>query len=213
MINMKKSDIQDILLEAYVEVLREQEAIPPSLVPNTPAPEKKPIPQDVKLALRKVINSLFGSSHLDFVEKIQLAVPNPSEFQVFLKNGQSFYLKWMGKSPQDTQEEYDADGIEDLGKEKKGAFQAEMEGKKYFLGSLPQYEQALDKLGDLLKNGKISLGEEPGGAAFDQPSGELPGAPTGTTGAGTLPGEEAAPEAPEGEEVANAFEEEPTTAL
>ena len=207
---MKKSDIQDILLEAYVEVLREIEQTPPSLVPNTPAPEKKPIPQDVKLALRKVINSLFGSSHLDFVEKIQLAVPNPSEFQVFLKNGQSFYLKWMGKSPQDTQDEYDADGIEHLGQEKKGAFQAEIEGKKYFLGSLPQYEQALDKLGDLLKNGRISLGEEPGGTAFDQPTGELPGAPTDTTGAGAPPGEEAAPE---GEEAANAFEEEPTTAL
>ena len=158
---MKRSDIQDILLEAYVEVLREQEATPPSLVANTPAPEKKPIPGDVKHALRKVINSLFGSSHLDFVDKIQLAVPNPSEFQVFLKNGQTFYLKWMGQSPQDTQEE--SEGIEHLGQEKKGSFQAQIEGKKYFLGSLSEYEQALDKLGDLLKNGIITQGEEAGG--------------------------------------------------
>ncbi len=199
---MKRSDIQDILLEAYVEVLREQEATSPSLVPNTPTPEKKPIPGDVKQALRKVINSLFGSSHLDFVEKIQLAVPHPSEFQVFLKNGQSFYLKWMGKSPEDEITTSD-DGIEHLGQEKKGSFQAEIEGKKYFLGSLSEYEQALDKLGDLLKNGKISQGEEPGAEAFGEVPSELPPA-----GGESLPpegGEETTPE--------TEFEEESPEAL
>ena len=195
---MKRSDIQDILLEAYVEVLREQEATPPSLVANTPAPEKKPIPGDVKHALRKVINSLFGSSHLDFVDKIQLAVPNPSEFQVFLKNGQTFYLKWMGQSPQDTQEE--SEGIEHLGQEKKGSFQAQIEGKKYFLGSLSEYEQALDKLGDLLKNGIITQGEEAGGEAFGEVPSELPPA-----GGDTLPPEESTPE--------TGFEEETPEAL
>ena len=195
---MKRSDIQDILLEAYVEVLREQEATPPSLVANTPAPEKKPIPGDVKHALRKVINSLFGSSHLDFVDKIQLAVPNPSEFQVFLKNGQTFYLKWMGQSPQDTQEE--SEGIEHLGQEKKGSFQAQIEGKKYFLGSLSEYEQALDKLGDLLKNGIITQGEEAGGEAFGEVPSELPPA-----GGDTLPPEDTTPE--------TGFEEETPEAL
>lgn len=180
---MKRSDIQDILLEAYVELLREEETPAPSTVPNTPAPEKKPIPGEVKQALSKVIGTLFGKSHLDFVDKIQLAVPNPSEFQVFLKNGQSFYLKWMGKSPED--EHLDStDGIEHLGQEKKGSFQAEIEGKKYFLGSLSEYEQALDKLGDLLKNGKITQGEEPGGEAF----GEIP-AETPPTGGAELPAE------------------------
>lgn len=196
---MKRSDIQDILLEAYVELLKEQEATPPSLVPNTPTPEKKPIPGDVKHALRKVINSLFGSSHLEFVDKIQLAVPNPSEFQVFLKNGQTFYLKWMGQSPQDTQEE-SAEGIEHLGQEKKGSFQAQIEGKKYFLGSLSEYEQALDKLGDLLKNGIITQGEEAGGEQFGEVPSELPPA-----GGDTLPPEESTPE--------TGFEEETPEAL
>ena len=93
---MKKSDIQQLLLEAYLEVLQEQEESSTGEVPTTePKPEKKPIPQDVKKALTKVVNSLFGSSHLEFIEKIQLVVPNPSEFQVFLKNGQTLYLKWM----------------------------------------------------------------------------------------------------------------------
>ena len=196
---MKRSDIQDVLLEAYVEFLREQEAIPPSSIPNTPTPEKKPIPGDVKHALGKVIDSLFGSSHLDFVDKIQLVVPNPSQFQVFLKNGQSFYLKWMGKSPQDTEEE--SQGIEHLGQEKKGSFQAEIEGKKYFLGSLSEYEQALDKLGDILKNGLIKQGEEAGGEAFGEVPSELPPA-----GGESLP--------PEGEEVPETgFEEETPEAL
>jgi len=196
---MKRSDIQDILLEAYVEFLREQEAIPPSSIPNTPAPKKKPIPREVKHALGKVIDSLFGSSHLDFVDKIQLAVPNPSEFQVFLKNGQSFYLKWMGKSPQDTEEE--ADGIEHIGQEKKGSFQAEIEGKKYFLGSLSDYEQALDKLGDLLKNGIIQQGLEPGAEAFGEVPSETP-----PVGGEALP--------PEGEETPEAgFEEETPESL
>lgn len=196
---MKRSDIQDTLLEAYVEFLREQEATLPSSIPNTPTPKKQPVPGDVKHALRKVINSLFGASHLDFVDKIQLVVPNPSQFQVFLKNGQSFYLKWMGKSPQDTEEE--SQGIEHLGQEKKGSFQAEIEGKKYFLGSLSEYEQALDKLGDILKNGLIKQGEEAGGEAFGEVPSELPPA-----GGESLP--------PEGEEAPETgFEEETPEAL
>lgn len=190
---MKRSDIQEILLEAYLEVLQEQE-VPTEDAPVEqpkpavlPKPEKKPIPQDVKKALGKVIDSLFGSSHLDFIEKIQLVVPNPSEFQVFLKNGQSFYLKWMGKSP-----EYDlkAKYVDVSPSGKEGSFQAEIEGKRYYLGSLPQYEQALDRLGDLLKNGPISTGAEggefgapaPEGGGFGGGGADFPGGETGTAG-------------------------------
>ena len=169
---MRKSDIQQLLLEAYLEVLQEQEEVPTGETPAVESkPEKKPIPQDVKKALSKVVNSLFGSSHLDFVEKIQLVVPNPSEFQVFLKNGQTFYLKWMGKSP-----EYDlkAKNVDVSPAGKEGAFQAEIEGKRYYLGSLSQYEQALDRLGDLLKNGPISTGG-PEGGEFGAPAPEAGG--------------------------------------
>ena len=223
-----KDDLQELMLEAYVEVLREQEEeeqIPqiPEVPtePVTPAPEKKPIPKVVKNELAKVIDSLFGSSHMDFVDKIQLAVPNPSEFQVFLKNGQSFYLKWMGKSPQETAEEA---GIEHLGQEVKGAFMAEIESKKYYLGSLPQYEQALDKLGELLKNGILTQGAVPGEAAFGEPTGGESTGGGGSAGAGSEAGigGETFPEVPEeaptnaagtGPEETPSFEEEPTAAL
>ena len=222
-----KEELDEIMLEAYVEVLREQEGNPiPELPkvqsePATPKPEKKQIPYIVKYELGKVIDSLFGSSHMDFVDRIQLAVPNPSEFQVFLKNGQSFYLKWMGKSPSDDKKSEEA-GIEHLGQEIKGAFMAEIESKEYYLGSLPQYEQALDKLGDLLKNGIITQGEVPGEAAFGGSAGaESTGGSAGggsETGAGTETFPEVPEEAPTnaagtGPEVANAFEEEPTKSL
>lgn len=163
---MNRSDIQQLLLEAYLEVLQEQE----EASVEEPKPEKKPIPQDVKKALSKVVGSLFGSSHLEFIDKIQLVVPNPSEFQVFLKNGQTFYLKWMGKSPE-YDEKVKFTDVKPLDRE--GAFQAEIEGKKYYLGSLPQYEQALDRLGNLLKNGPISTGAE--GGEFGAPAPEAGG--------------------------------------
>lgn len=209
---MKKAEIRQLILEAYLEVLQEQEEVSSELPPvdnpekaDLPKPEKKPVPQEVKKALGKVVDSLFGSSHLEFVEKIQMVVPNPSEFQVFLKNGQSFYLKWMGKSP-----EYDSSS--------QGAFQAEIQGKKYYLGSLPQYEQALDRLGDLLKNGPISTGQEGGefgapapdagmgGAGADFPGGEGGSAATDfgapAPEGGETPGEEefGTPETGPGEE-------------
>ena len=184
---MKRTEIQQLLLEAYLEVLQEQDQIPTEEVPTEePKPEKKPIPQEVKKALGKVVDSLFGSSHLEFIEKIQLVVPNPSEFQVFLKNGQSFYLKWMGKSPDyDTKVKF----ADVPPPDRQGAFQAEIEGKRYFLGSLPQYEQALDRLGDLLKNGPISTGAEGGEFGAPAPEGgmggggaEFPGGEGGAAG-------------------------------
>lgn len=173
---MKRRELRQLILEAFLEVIQEQEGgiseLPlsgNSEKDTLPKPEKKPIPQEIKKNLGKVIDSLFGSSHLEFVEKIQLVVPNPSEFQVFLKNGQSFYLKWMGKPSKHTTST-------------QGSFQAEIEGKKYFLNSISQYEQALDRLGDLLKNGPITLNQdggefgasspETGGTAADFPGGE-----------------------------------------
>lgn len=176
---MKRSELKEILLEAYVELLREQEA---------PAQEKpkKFIPQRVKSTLGKTINMLFGSSHTDFIDKIQLVVPKPSEFQVFLKNGQTFYLKWVGKP--DTEE---------------GAFEAKIEGKKYYLGTTPGYEQALDKLGDILRNGPITQGEEPGGEEFAA----TPEEPASETG-GEFPEAGAEETAPE-----TGFEEETPEAL
>ena len=145
--------------------------------------------------VKKTLVSLFTQEYPEFVTDVRWVVPKPSTFAVDLKNGQSFNIKWMGKG-----------------------FEAQIEGKKYYLDNLGQYQQALDKLNDLLKNGPITTGEEPGGEEFGAPAAE-PAA--GGGGGGDFPGgeagggEEPAPEGgEEGGEAAGAeFEEETPEAL
>jgi hypothetical protein len=178
-----KEELKELMLEAYVEVLREEEGA----VLETSTEEilgKFP-------TVKKAITSLFTKEYPEFVTDVRWVAPKPSTFAVDLKNGQSFNLKWMGKG-----------------------FEAQIEGKKYYLDKLPEYQQALDKINDILKNGPISQGEEPGGEEFGAPAAE----PAAGGGGGDFPGgeagggEEAAPE--EGGEAAGAgFEEETPEAL
>jgi hypothetical protein len=180
--SISKEELQELMLEAYVEVLREEEGA----VLETSTEEilgKFP-------TVKKAITSLFTKEYPEFVTDVRWVAPKPSTFAVDLKNGQSFNLKWMGKG-----------------------FEAQIEGKKYYLDKLPEYQQALDKINDILKNGPISQGEEPGGEEF----GADPAAPAGG-GGGDFPGGEAggepaaefgAEEAPAGEEEAGAEPETP----
>ena len=188
--NMKKTiskkELKEIMLEAYVEVLQEEEGA----VLKTSTQEilgKFP-------TVKKALTSLFTSEFPEFVTDVRWVVPKPSTFAIDLKNGQSFNIKWMGKG-----------------------FEAQIEGKKYYLDTLPEYQQALDKINDLLKNGPITQGEEPGGEEF----GNEP-APAGGGGGGDFPGgeagggEEPAPEGGEeegGEAAGVEFEEETPEAL
>ena len=182
-----KEEVQALMLEAYVEVLQEEEGA----VLKTSTEEilgKFP-------TVKKTLVSLFTQEYPEFVTDVRWVVPKPSTFAIDLKNGQSFNIKWMGKG-----------------------FEAQIEGKKYYLDTLPQYQQALDKINDLLKNGPITTGEEPGGEEFGAPAAE-PAA--GGGGGGDFPGGEAgggeetpAPEGEEGGEAAGAeFEEETPEAL
>jgi hypothetical protein len=184
---ISKKELKEIMLEAYVEVLQEEEGA----VLKTSTEEilgKFP-------TVKKTLVSLFTREYPEFVTDVRWVVPKPSTFAVDLKNGQSFNIKWMGKG-----------------------FEAQIEGKKYYLDTLPQYQQALDKINDLLKNGPITTGEEPGGEEFGAPAAE-PAA--GGGGGGDFPGGEAgggeetpAPEGEEGGEAAGAeFEEETPEAL
>ena len=86
-----------------------------------------------------------------------------------LASGQSFNLKWTGKG-----------------------FEAQVEGKKYYLNDLAEYQQALDKLNDIMKTGPITQGEEPGGEEF----GADTAAPAGGGGGGDFPGGEGGGEEP-----------------
>ena len=153
---MKRSELRALLLEAYIEVLREEEA--PALKTSTQEILGK-FP-----TVKKTLVSLFTNEYDEFIEDVKWVAPKPSTFMVVLKNGQSFYLKWTGKG-----------------------FDAQIEGKTYFLGSVSDYQQALDKVNDILKNGPITQGEEPGGDQFgEEPvpagggGGEFPGTEAGT---------------------------------
>jgi hypothetical protein len=184
---ISKKELKEIMLEAYVEILQEEEGA----VLKTSTEEilgKFP-------TVKKALVSLFTQEYPEFVTDVRWVVPKPSTFAVDLKNGQSFNIKWMGKG-----------------------FEAQIEGKKYYLDKLAEYQQALDKINDLLKNGPITTGEEPGGEEFGAPAAE-PAA--GGGGGGDFPGgeagggEEPAPEGGEegGEAAAAEFEEETPEAL
>ena len=172
--SISKEELKQLMLEAYVEVLQEEEGA----VLETSSDEilgKFP-------TVKKTVVSLFTHEYKEFIKDVRWVVPKPSTFAVDLNNGQSFYIKWMGKG-----------------------FEAQIEGKKYYLNDLPAYQQALDKLNDLLKNGPISQGEEPGGEEFGAPAEP---AAAGGGGGGDFPGGEAGG----GEEAAAEFGAEETPA-
>lgn len=155
---MKKSELHDIIVEAYVELLRETPEVPALKTSTQEILGKFPT---VKKTLVKLMTHEFD----EFVEDVRWVAPRPSTFTIILKNGQTFNLKWEGKD-----------------------FDANIEGKNYYLGTVSTYQQAVDSLNRILVNGPISQGEEPGA---DQFGGETPGAePAGGGGAGAFPGEE-----------------------
>lgn len=154
--SISKKDLQNIILEAYIEVLKEEEE--PALKTSTQEILGK-FP-----TLKKALISLLTNEYDEFVEDVKWTVPKPSTFKVVLKNGQPFFMKWTGKG-----------------------FEANIEGKQYLLSTVSEYQQALDALGRILKDGPITQGEEPGGENFaEEPGmaggsgGEFPGAEVGT---------------------------------
>jgi len=161
--SITRRKLKEVILEAYVEVLREAEA--PALKTSTQEILGK-FP-----TLKKQITQLLTQEYDEFIEDIKWTVPKPSTFKVVLKNGQSLDLKWTGKG-----------------------FDATIEGMQYFLNNVSEYQQALDALGRIMKDGPISQGEEPGGEDFaaEPPAGggggDFPGAEAG--GAEEAPVEE-----------------------
>jgi hypothetical protein len=108
--------------------------------------------------LEAAIVKLQTEDYMEFVDKIDWISPRPTSFKVNLKNGQNYILKWTG------------DG-----------FEAQIQGKKYFLNKIDDYQQALDRLNILYKEGPMSgAGEGEGADGVDDAS----------TGGGDFPGEE-----------------------
>ena len=130
-------------------------------------------------SLKQAVESLLTNQYGEFVEEILWVAPRPSTFRVELKNKQNFILKWTGKG-----------------------FEAQIQGKRYYINKLADFEQALDKLNELLKYGPNTGGEPGEGGEDDGSSGS-----SGSTSGGDFPGgegggaeEEPAPEGEAGEE-------------
>ncbi len=117
--------------------------------------------------LRDNIIKLLTKEYGFFVDEISWVSPKPSTFKVHLKNGQFFLLKWLGKG-----------------------FQAQIEGKRFFLKNINEYQAALGRLNELLKYGPAGetassddeFGSEEGGDDFGSEE-EVGGADSGTTDA------------------------------
>jgi hypothetical protein len=127
--------------------------------------------------LKKTLVHLMTPEFEEFVEKVGWMSPKPTTFKVEFKNGQDLTLKWMGKG-----------------------FEATVEGKRYYLQNLSEYQQCLDKITDMLASGPIQsgLGDATGEDIFggvEGGGGEFPGGETGAA-----PEAEAGTEAPAGGE-------------
>jgi hypothetical protein len=179
---MTKQELKDIIEEAYYEVLasgllfeaegdeEETEEVPEE-TPDTEFADAEDIeaaedevtdPTPEILAkfptLKKTIIHLMTPDFEEFVEKIGWMSPKPSTFKVEFKNGQDIQLKWLGRG-----------------------FQATVEGKRYFLNNVSEYQQCLDKIGHMLASGPITdqfaddtSGEDVFGGA-ESGGGEFPG--------------------------------------
>jgi hypothetical protein len=109
--------------------------------------------------LKKVIINLFTKQYELFISDIQWVAPKPTTFRILLANGESFLLHYTPRS-----------------------WVATIEGKKYYLASIGEEEQAVQTLARILSYGQKTETTEAGT--------EEAGAETGTETTGQ---EEVAP--------------------
>jgi len=83
--------------------------------------------------LKGVMEDLFDFQYEPFVEDIEWVAPRPTTFRIKLVNGADFFLIYQGED------------------EGKGLFVAQVAGKKYYLESLPEEQQASEAIARLLR--------------------------------------------------------------
>ena len=91
--------------------------------------------------LKKVMEDLFDFQYEPFVEDIEWVAPRPTTFRIKLVNKADFYLIYQGEE------------------EGKGLFIAQVAGKKYFLESLPEEQQASEAIARLLRFNYANVGK------------------------------------------------------
>ena len=133
--------------------------------------------------LRHALVRLHSEDWQEFVQGVDWISPRPTVFRVNLTNGQSYTLKWLGED-----------------------FEADISGKKYYIGQIGDYQQALTKLSILYQEGPVATDDE-GGEGSGSGSGGSEGGFGGGSGGGNFPGggdeggEEGSEEGDEGADV------------
>lgn len=125
--------------------------------------------------LRHALIRLHSEDWENFVSGIEWVSPRPTVFRIKLTNGQDYTLKWMGQD-----------------------FQADISGKKYYLGQVGDYQQALTKLSILYQEGP--MGEEPEASSGGASGAAEPAGFGGGSGGGDFPGGDEGGSKPEGGE-------------
>lgn len=172
---MKRSELKNLIFECYVDILRKQslkedvEKEQNMVYGGVNEGDESVLPDSTDQILAKFptlkhcLVRLHTDDYPEFVAGIDWISPKPTGFRINLKNGQNYILTWKGKD-----------------------FEAEISGKKYYLGQLIDFQQALSKLEVLYQEGPMGPEEEPeeGGAPGGE-GGDFGGA---GGGAGDFPG-------------------------
>ena len=109
--------------------------------------------------LKAAIVKLQTEEFKEFIDSIDWISPRPTSFRVNLTNGQDYILKWTGKG-----------------------FEAQIMGKRYYIDKISDYQQALDKLAVLYREG-------PMGNSTDEPAEPVDtDTSAGSGGGGDFPG-------------------------
>ena len=165
---MKVSRLNKIIEQAYIEVLKEaEEPKPQDPIGDEKASEQTVLEDatDQMLSkfptLKNTLVKLMTKDFKEFVDTIDWVSPKPTTFKINLVNGQDFNLKWTGKN-----------------------FQAQILGKRYMLGNISDFQQALDKLSKLYQQAPLKgAGAEDGAEGGETDFGA-------SAGGGAFPGEE-----------------------
>ena len=99
--------------------------------------------------LKGVMEDLFDFQYEPFVEDIEWVAPRPTTFRIKLVNGADFFLIYQGED------------------EGKGLFIAQVAGKKYYLESLPEEQQASEAIAKLLRFKFTNVGKAESGDDLD----------------------------------------------